>query len=162
MELLSPDNARNDARRRIQYLQSLDVEFMKEIDRRAIVVSLYNMFDTGDIEGLDDVLSPDLVDHNPILGASSPLEGMRMLVAAIRDGFTGTRHELIYQDETEDGWSVSQWRMTAIHSGHWFGTPATGRPVSFTGIDLMRIVDNKIKEMRHVEELFQLQGQISD
>ncbi|MDJ0466895.1 ester cyclase [Streptomyces sp. H27-C3] len=128
---------------------------------RAIAARVYQLFDDGDIAGLDQVLSADLIDHNPVPGATSGIEGMRMLVAAVRDGFTDTRHELIYQGEPGDGWVVSHWRMTATHTGDWFGTSATGRPVSFTGTDLMHVTDGKITEIRHVEELFQLHHQLT-
>ncbi|MFK0294738.1 ester cyclase [Streptomyces sp. NPDC090442] len=130
-------------------------------DPCAIAARVYQLFDTGNVSGLDEVLSPDLVDHNPVPGAASGIDGMRILVAAVRDGFTATRHEVIYQAETGNGWVVSHWRMTATHTGDWFGTPATGRPVSFTGTDLMRITDSKITEIRHVEELLQLQQQLT-
>lgn len=130
-------------------------------DPRAIAARVYQLFDDGDVSGLDQVLSPDLVDHNPVPGAASGIDGMRILVAAVRDGFTATRHEVIYQAETGDGWVVSHWRMTATHTGDWFGTPATGRPVSFTGTDLMRVADGRITEIRHVEELLRLHHQLT-
>ncbi|MER5883707.1 ester cyclase [Streptomyces sp. NPDC001941] len=130
-------------------------------DPRAVAARVYELFDTGNVGGLDEVLSPGLVDHNPVPGAASGIEGLRLLVAAVRDGFTGTRHELVFQGEAGDGWVVSHWRMTATHTGDWFGTPATGRDVSFTGTDLMRIVDGKVTEIRHVEELLQLHLQLT-
>ncbi|MER7578085.1 ester cyclase [Streptomyces sp. NPDC126514] len=128
---------------------------------RATATHLYQLFDDGDMEGLGDVIAADMVDHNPVPGATSGLDGMRTLVAAVREGFTDTKHELIYQGETTDGWVVNHWRMTATHTGVWFGTPATGRQVSFTGTDLMRITDGKITELRHVEELLQLNAQLT-
>jgi predicted ester cyclase len=86
---------------------------------------------------------------------------MRALVTALRDGFTNTHHELIYQADPGDGWVVSHWRMTGTHTGDWFGTPPTGKRVTLTGTDIVRIPDDKITEIRHVEELLQLQQQIS-
>jgi predicted ester cyclase len=50
--------------------------------------------------------------------------------------------------------------MTGRHTGDWFGTPATGRKVSITGTDIVRVPDDKITEIRHVEELQQLQQQL--
>jgi predicted ester cyclase len=123
--------------------------------------SLYHAFDAGDVTALDDLLAPDLVDHNPAPGTANAIEGMRSLVAAVRDGFTNPRHEVLYQSATTDGWVVTQWRMTGTHTGPWFGAPATGRDVSFAGIDLVRVVDGRIVEIRHVEELFQLQAQLA-
>ncbi|MFD8229880.1 ester cyclase [Streptomyces massasporeus] len=134
---------------------------MSVTDPRAVAARLYDLFDAGDVAALDHILSPDLVDHNPVPGSASGIDGMRMLVAAVREGFTGSRHELVYQGETDDGWVVSHWRMTAEHTGDWFGTPATERSVSFTGTDLVRVTDGKITEIRHVEELFQLHQQLT-
>jgi predicted ester cyclase len=82
-------------------------------------------------------------------------------VSAVRDGFTDPRHELVFQEEAGDGWVVTLWRMTGRHTGEWFGTPASGREVSFAGTDIVRVVDGRITETYHVEELLQLQAQIS-
>jgi predicted ester cyclase len=129
-------------------------------DKRAVAARVYELFDAGDVAGLDDVLDSRLVDHNPVPGAASGIDGMRALVAAIRDGFTDTHHELLYQADPGDGWVVSHWRMTGTHTGDWFGTPATGRKVSITGTDIVHVPDDKITEIRHVEELMQLQQQL--
>ncbi len=128
---------------------------------RDVVNRLYRAFDTGDVAAVDTLFSPDLIDHNPAPGAADPLDGMRGLITAVRDGFTGTQHEIAYQSETEDGWVVTQWVMTGTHTGDWFGTPASGRDVSFAGTDLARVVDGRITEIRHVEQLLQLQAQIA-
>jgi predicted ester cyclase len=130
-------------------------------DNRAVAARMYELFDAGDVAGLDTVLDPGLIDHNPVPGTSSGIDGMRALVAAIRDGFSDTHHEVLYQGDPGDGWVVSHWRMTGTHTGDWFGTPATGRPVSITGTDIMRVDHDKVVEIRHVEELLQLQQQLA-
>ncbi len=48
----------------------------------------YELYDTGDVAGVDEVFTADVVDHNPVAGAASGIEGMRMLIAGVRDGFT--------------------------------------------------------------------------
>ena len=133
---------------------------MAKEDKRAVATRLYEIFDAGDVAGLDDVVDQQLIDHNPVPGATSGIDGMRTLVAAVRDGFSDTHHELLYQADPGDGWVVNQWRMTGKHTGDWFGQPATGRRVSFTGIDLLRVDHGKITEIRHAEELMQLQQQL--
>lgn len=75
--------------------------------------------------------------------------------------FTHPVHHTDYQAETEDGWVVTQWTMTGTHTGPWFGTPASGRDVSFAGTDVVGVVDGRITEVRHVEQLLQLQAQIT-
>jgi predicted ester cyclase len=39
--------------------------------------------------------------------------------------------------------------------------PASGRDVSFSGTDIVRVVDGRITEIRHVEQLLQLQARIA-
>lgn len=128
---------------------------------RQLATRNYELYDTGDVAGVDEVFAADLVDHNPVPGAADALEGMRMLIAAVRDCFTGTRHEVLFQEEMPGGWVVSHWRMTGTNTGDWFGTPASGRPVSFTGTDIVRVADGRIAEILHVEELLQLQQQLA-
>ena len=119
----------------------------------AVATRNYVLYDTGDVAGVDEVFAPDLIDHNPVAGAPSAIDGMRFLVGAVRDGFTGTRHEIVFQQELQGGWVVHHWRMTATHTGDAFGLPASGRPVSFTGTDIVKVVDGLITEIYHVEDL---------
>jgi predicted ester cyclase len=129
-------------------------------DKRAVAARMYELFDTGDVAGLDEVIDFRMVDHNPVPGTTSGIDGMRALVGAVRDGFSDAHHELLYQADPGDGWVVTHWRMTGTHTGDWFGTPATGRKISITGTDIVRVPDDKITEIRHVEELLQLQQQL--
>jgi predicted ester cyclase len=126
-----------------------------------VATRVYEAFDAGDVAAVDELFSAHLIDHNPVPGAATAIGGMRALVTAVRDGFTAPRHEILHQARTDDGWIVTHWRMTGRHTGDWFGVPASGRDVSFTGTDLVRIVDGRITEIRHVEELLQLQAQIT-
>lgn len=119
------------------------------------------LYDTGDIASADEVFAPDLIDHNAPPGTASGIESMRASIAAVRDGFTDTQHRILFHRELSDGWVVIQWQMTATHTGDAFGFPASGNPVSINGNDIMRVVDGKITEIYHVEELLKLTQQIS-
>ncbi|WTL59939.1 ester cyclase [Nocardia sp. NBC_01499] len=101
------------------------------------------------------------MDHNPVPGTSSGIVGMRFLIGEVRDGFTGTRHEIVFQEELPSGWVVNHWRMTAVHTGDAFGIPASQRPVSLTGTDIVRVIDGRITEIYHVEELLQMRLQLT-
>ncbi|WP_307178095.1 ester cyclase [Streptomyces africanus] len=113
------------------------------------------------VDGADEVFAPDLIDHNPAAEAASGIDGMRASIAAVRDGFTDTQHRILFQQELPGGWVVLHWRMTGTHTGDAFGFPASGNPVDINGQDIMRIVDRKITEIYHVEELLKLTQQIS-
>jgi predicted ester cyclase len=118
------------------------------------------LYDTGDVAGADEVFAPDLVDHSASPEVTSAIDGMRALITTVRDGFTDTQHRILWHRELADGWVVMHWRMTATHTGDAFGFPASGNEVAINGNDIMRVVDGKIAEIYHVEELLRLTQQI--
>ena len=65
------------------------------------------LYDTGDVAGADEVFAPDLIDHNPAGDAASAIDGMRALIAAVRDGFTDTQHRILFQQELSAAGSSS-------------------------------------------------------
>ncbi|WP_084654330.1 ester cyclase [Nocardia altamirensis] len=120
----------------------------------------YELYDTGNVAGVDEVFAPDLIDHNPVLGVPNALDGMRYLISEVRDGYTDTQHRILFQRELSDGWVVNHWQMTGVHTGDAFGMDASGKPVAFNGTDIVRVVDGRITEIYHVEELLQLTMQV--
>lgn len=38
-------------------------------NRKAVAAKLYKLFDAADVAGLDEILPPRLIDHNPVPGA---------------------------------------------------------------------------------------------
>jgi predicted ester cyclase len=119
------------------------------------------LYDTGDVDGADEVFAPDLIDHNPAGDAASGIDGMRASISAVRNGFTDTQHRILFHQELPGGWVVLHWRMTATHTGDAFGFATSGNQVDINGQDIMRVVDGKITEIYHVEELLKLTQQIS-
>jgi predicted ester cyclase len=138
-------------------------EMVRSAPTTALRVAARNLelYDTGDVAGADEVFAPGLVDHTPVAGAASGIEAMRALIAAVRDGFTDTQHRILFQQELSDGWVVIHWQMTGTHTGDAYGFPARGNPVAINGTDILRVVDGKITEIYHVEELLKLTQQIS-
>ncbi|KUO16178.1 ester cyclase [Streptomyces dysideae] len=126
-----------------------------------VVARNLELYDTGNVAGADEVFAPDVIDHNPAGDAASGIDGMRALIAAVRDGFTGTQHRILFQQELPGGWVVLHWRMTGTHTGDAFGFAASGNPVDINGTDIIRVVDGEITEIHHVEELLKLTQQIS-
>src|SRR5581483_5999630 len=136
-------------------------EMVRSATTTALRVAARNLelFDTGDVAGVDEVFAPDLIDHTPVAGAASAIDGHRQLIAAVRDGFSDTQHRILFQQELPGGWAVVHWRMTGSHTGDAFGFAASGNPVAINGTDIVRVVDGKIVEIYHVEELLKLTQQ---
>ncbi|KAB2339315.1 nuclear transport factor 2 family protein [Actinomadura rudentiformis] len=63
-------------------------------------------YDTGNVGGTDGVFAQDLIDHNPAADTTWGIDGMRVLIAAVRDGFTDTQHRILSSRSLPTaGWS---------------------------------------------------------
>src|SRR5216683_4456222 len=53
--------------------------------------------------------------------------------------------QLIQEDQIAEGDQVvERWTIRGTHQGHFQGIPPTGKRVTYTGIDIFRIVDGKL------------------
>ena len=124
---------------------------------------LRRMFDegfaTGDDAIVDELCSPDLVEHQFGL-AGRGAEAIAHVKAAIaRRARAGARHAFTIEDTVERGdtiWVRARGRGTA--TGPFFGPPS-GRPVDFTVIDVARVVDGRIVEHWGVPDRFAMLAQ---
>jgi predicted ester cyclase len=112
-------------------------------------------FSTGDDSVVDELCSPDLVEHQFGLAGASSAEALEHLRAAIRD-VHGAVPDVSFtiEDHVEVGdtiWVRVRARGTA--TGPFFGPPS-GRPVDFTVIDVCRVVDGRIAEHWGVPDRF--------
>lgn len=96
---------------------------------------------TGDVDVLDDLVTEDYA----LQGGSGGLEDLK---SAIRD----TRASLpdvtvTLSDVIVEGDRVAyRWTMTGTPEGEHEGISSTGKPMTYTGITLLRLVDGKVAE----------------
>jgi predicted ester cyclase len=117
-------------------------------------------FNQGRLEVADELISPDLVEHQSFGPGHAPgAEGVRAVIASLRRGFSDFRLEI--QDVSLDGDKV--WlRMvgTGTNDGPFMGHEPTGRPMRTDVFDLIRVADGKMVEHWGVPDrlgtLFQL------
>lgn len=116
-------------------------------------------FATGDTSIVDELASPDLVEHQFGLSGRGPealekvRDAVRQVHAAIPD-MTYTIDDFVESGDTI--WVRATGRGTA--SGPFFGPPS-GRPVEVTVIDVARVVDGRIVEHWGVPDRFALLAQ---
>ena len=116
-------------------------------------------FATGNDAIVDEICSPDLVEHQFGL-AGGGAEAIAHVKAAIRD-VHGAIPDISFtiEDSVESGdiiWVRVRGRGTA--TGPFFGPPS-GRPVDFTVIDVARIADGRIAEHWGVPDRFAVLAQ---
>ena len=98
------------------------------------------LFNDGDTAFVDEIMDPGFVDHDPMPGQPPGPEGVKWKIRALRTAFPDftCRNELVLADE-EQGLAVHMYIATGTNTGPYLGSPPTGRTVTMTGIDILRI-----------------------
>jgi predicted ester cyclase len=129
-------------------------------DHLAVLQRMFDEgFSTGDGDIVDELCSPDLVEHQFSLAGRGGT-AIDNIKAAMRDVHT-TVPDIAFtiEDSVEQGdqiWVRVRGRGTA--TGPFFGPPSN-RPVDFTVFDLARIVDGRIVEHWGCPDRFALLAQ---
>ena len=112
----------------------------KDIYRRVIAA-----VSEGKPSTLDDLLAPDLVDHNPVPDQPPGRDGFKAWMAAARSSFpdfSGTVEAVLGEDDLVAGHVI--WRGT--HRGPFLGLPPSGREVSIDAFHIVRFSSERIAE----------------
>ena len=124
----------------------------KIMDKRTeIAQTYYQILDNGDTRKMHELLAPTLIDHDG--HGENAVEEIKGLVLSLNTGFSNSTHKLEVVELIGKDKVFIRWRMTALHTGEFFGVPASNKAVNFVGHDLLKIKDNKIVEIWHVENL---------
>ena len=99
----------------------------------------------GHLAVADDVLAMDLKEHNPLPGQGAGREGHKQVVALFRSAFPDLR--VTTEDVLEEGDRVAlRWKAEGTHRGDLMGLAPTGKRVTLTGIEILRVSGGKIVE----------------
>ena len=125
-------------------------------ESHAIAARFYEAINSGALDDLDAICSPDLQGHG---GAGSDLTALKTSIGAFISAFP----DLIItpRQVVAEGDLVSTWlKYEGRHQGEFAGVPATGRTVRFAAWDLMLIRDGRVAEITQYCDLFTLMNQI--
>jgi steroid delta-isomerase-like uncharacterized protein len=107
------------------------------------------IFQQGKLEVADEICAADFRWYGPGLppeGGAGP-QFVRQFASMLRSAFPDLAFSA--DDSIAEGDRVVQrWTMRGTHQGEFQGTPATGKRVTVTGIDIFRISGGKLAEMR--------------
>lgn len=133
----------------------------KKVDNRIeLAKSYYQILDSGNAESLDSLASSSLIDHDG--HSENAVEEIKGLIQSLGSGFDNLNHEIEQLHLIDNDKVFVRWRMTGVHIGEFFGSPASQKKVNFAGHDLMRFQNDKMVEIWHVENLLGMMGQISE
>ena len=131
----------------------MNIEKNKAIARRYI-----ELWSTGTLALADEVLAEDYVDHTHPHQAPGP-ESVKQEVMAFREGFPDA-HITIEQIIAEVDTVAFRFTLRGTHVGTFAGFPPTGKQITLTGVDFMRIAAGKIVELWSVQDTLQWAEQL--
>lgn len=114
-------------------------------ENKAIVRRYQEIYNSNDLESLGEVVAENLLAPKIMPGMKPGLEGAKQVHATTLIGMPGW-HTAIDDLIAEADKVVARITMTGTHTGDFWGIPATGRKVEFTGIYIVRIANGKIVE----------------
>lgn len=111
------------------------------MDHGATMRKAYELINAHDIDGLGDLLSDDMVEHEETPGFPPTKEGVKQFFTAYIAAFPDLRMDV--EDLIESGDKVVvRFSATGTNSGDFMGMPATGKSVEVQGIDIIRFGDD--------------------
>jgi steroid delta-isomerase-like uncharacterized protein len=115
----------------------------------------------GRLDEARALLADDLVDHDamPFPGREPGAGGLLKVVAMIRAALPDLERHVDEEYASGDRVTTS-FTDRGTHTGELFGIPPTGRAVAVRGINVARVKDGRISELRHVEDLLGLMRQL--
>jgi steroid delta-isomerase-like uncharacterized protein len=115
------------------------------IDARGVRRRYHDAWNSGDIDALDGIMTPDVVNHSPLPGQPDGVEGFKQALGWMRSGVPDLA--ITIDATVADGEMVAtRWTGSGTHTGVLMGIPATGKSVTVSGIDICRVSDGRIVE----------------
>ena len=111
------------------------------MDHTVSIRRLYDLINTGDIDGFGRQVADDFVEHDVAPGFPPTKAGVvqyfRMLLAAFPDLRMHVEDVIASDDK-----AVARVRVSGTHNGEFMGMPATGKSATVNLIDITRVGDD--------------------
>ena len=99
----------------------------------------------GNIDAIDELCSPEFVNHIAPSGMPPNREGVKQVTAMFRQAFPDSYFTV--EDMIAEGDKVATHKtFHGTHEGEFMGMPPTGRRVSMELIDIVRISEGRVVE----------------
>ena len=103
---------------------------------------LEEIFPANDVNALRQVISDDFVNHEAPPGTPPGLGAISMFMNLLNEAFSDQRWDI--HDLLADGDKVViRCTHAGVHTGDYFGLPATGRSFAYRQIHIIRMRDGK-------------------
>ena len=114
----------------------------------------------GELGRVAEFVQTDAIDHSRPPGLPEGIEGVRMILGAIRQAFPDHDAKVIHM--VAEGDLVATYKtFTGTHQGDFFGTPATGKRATIRVMDFVRYRDGKVAEHWNIVDMAGLMQQLA-
>ena len=127
-----------------------------ESQARAFYVQAINKKNLAIIEAL---LAPDFIDHEDLGTVEPNRDGVKMFLGMLISAFPDLK--VTVDDMISDGDKVvlrSTWMGT--HEGEFMGIPATGKKVTYSGIDILKFTGDLVSEHWGLSDSMKMMAQL--
>jgi steroid delta-isomerase-like uncharacterized protein len=117
------------------------------------------VWNQGNVEAMDRYYTPDYIHHDvsrpDVRTLAEYQQWARDLLAGLSD-FRVVADDLV----AEESKAVKRWTAYGVHTSVLAGIPPTGRAISFSGVSIYRLEDDRIVESWYLYDLFGLLQQL--
>lgn len=112
---------------------------------KALARQFYERLSAGDLTVVDELVSADFIEHEPVPGLTPSKEGVRQLFEMFHSAFDHAAIQI--EDLIAEGDKVfALARMTGHHRDEFLGIPASGNTIDVGVCDLFRVDNGAIVE----------------
>ena len=100
---------------------------------------------SGDLDVFDEIMAPDVVDHDPAPDQGPGPDGFKGFFTTMRTAFPDLQVEVDHMVADDENVAIA-YRVVGTHQGEFQGIAPTGRRVEARGVQLARFEDGRMVE----------------
>ncbi len=115
---------------------------MSTEENKAVVRRWFEALNRGDLRAAFETIDPNIVDHEIPPGSPPGIEGVRQMFTTSFAAFPDM-HITIDDMIAEGDRVVTRITARGTHQGEFMGMPPTGKQITLTSFDIVRVVGGK-------------------
>jgi predicted ester cyclase len=130
-------------------------------DEAGLIKRFYTeVIEGGNLDLVEELVSDDFIDHNPMPGQSPSKDGVGFFVNTMRAAFPDLKAKTTEPALVDGNLEAQYVVLTGTHQGELMGVAPTGRSVEFSGVDIIRVEAGKVAEHWGATDTMTLMEQI--
>jgi len=117
------------------------------VEENKLIVRGYinEIINTGNLDNIGNYISQDFSEVYEGKKYSLGVEGAKEHILGVRNTYPDLQLSIDHQI-AEGEWVATSITATGTHKGEWLGIKPTGKIITYTGVNINRVVDGKIIE----------------